>query len=142
MELRLRHRSSGNVRELEKVIERAVVLADSDVIRAEDLPPPLQGLPENAPPPRRGRSPAGVENVHILATLYRGAQAGGHFSPCVYAKAMARATIKRPAPIPAAPTQSTGTVRTSAATASPIKPMTPTRDAGATEGAKALVNVL
>lgn len=42
--------ASGNVRELEKVIERAVVLAGSDTICAEDLPPALRGEAERAAP--------------------------------------------------------------------------------------------
>ncbi|MBI3098242.1 MAG: sigma-54-dependent Fis family transcriptional regulator [Planctomycetes bacterium] len=38
----------GNVRELENVIERAMILGDGDRVRLRDLPPALSGLP--APP--------------------------------------------------------------------------------------------
>jgi transcriptional regulator with GAF, ATPase, and Fis domain len=38
-----RHHWPGNIRELENVIERAVVLAESDVVALRDLPPELQG---------------------------------------------------------------------------------------------------
>ncbi len=34
----------GNVRELENVIERAVTLAQGDIVTAEDLPPALQNV--------------------------------------------------------------------------------------------------
>ena len=38
----LRYQWPGNIRELENVIERAVVLADDAVIRLHDLPPDIQ----------------------------------------------------------------------------------------------------
>ncbi|HET6610563.1 MAG TPA: sigma 54-interacting transcriptional regulator [Kofleriaceae bacterium] len=42
------HSWPGNVRELKNAVERAVVLGDGEVIRAEDLPPPIaasEGIP-------------------------------------------------------------------------------------------------
>jgi nitrogen regulation protein NR(I) len=36
----------GNVRELENVIERSVLFADAELIRAQDLPPEVRGLSE------------------------------------------------------------------------------------------------
>jgi DNA-binding NtrC family response regulator len=39
----------GNVRELRNVLERAVILAGSGVVRPEHLPPGFAGLPERAP---------------------------------------------------------------------------------------------
>lgn len=52
----------GNVRELENCIERAVLVCQDDVIRAEHLPPSLQTAksPVGAPP---SSLPAAVENV-------------------------------------------------------------------------------
>ena len=44
MEALIRYPWPGNIRELENAIERAVVVADSDEIRADDLPPGI-GLP-------------------------------------------------------------------------------------------------
>jgi two-component system response regulator HydG len=52
LELLRRHRWPGNVRELENVVEQALVFAESDLIRAADLPeglrraPMVSGLPE------------------------------------------------------------------------------------------------
>lgn len=50
MELLVRHRYPGNVRELENIVERAVVLAKGGVITPADLPPQLssQGSTETA----------------------------------------------------------------------------------------------
>jgi DNA-binding NtrC family response regulator len=60
------HDWPGNVRELKNAIERAVVIAQGDVITADDLPerlraaPPEPGIParpSGAPPPGAGRTP-------------------------------------------------------------------------------------
>ena len=40
----------GNVRELEHVIERAVALASSEMLLADDFPPQLRAEPDRAPP--------------------------------------------------------------------------------------------
>jgi len=61
------YRWPGNIRELQNVVERAVVLCADDVIRSEDIP----GIAEDAasrPPIRRIRL-ADVEKEHILAIL-------------------------------------------------------------------------
>ena len=46
LDLLMRHRWPGNVRELENCIERAVLLADSEVIRSEVLPSSIQAANE------------------------------------------------------------------------------------------------
>ena len=56
----LRHRWPGNVRELKNVIERAVVLADTNAITLADLPAdllPLRDAVVPAPPPRTAAAP-------------------------------------------------------------------------------------
>ena len=52
MELLRNHEWKGNVRELEHVIERALVLASDDEIQVEDLPQNIQAVSaeENVPP--------------------------------------------------------------------------------------------
>ena len=55
----------GNVRELHNIIEHAVVFAEGDAVRAEDLPPALQGRPANGAG-ESGDTLAAVERRHIL----------------------------------------------------------------------------
>ncbi len=68
----LGYRWPGNVRELENVIERAVALCQSDVIRADDIPslgsaqPPLAAQLRTQP-----ESLGALERRHILETLER-----------------------------------------------------------------------
>jgi two-component system response regulator HydG len=69
MDRLLRHPWPGNVRELEKAMERAAVLAETDVIGLSDLPPTLQERQAEVPPPDR-RTLADIEKAHILSTLY------------------------------------------------------------------------
>ncbi|MBP6631915.1 MAG: sigma 54-dependent Fis family transcriptional regulator [Kofleriaceae bacterium] len=56
------HRWPGNVRELRNAVERAVVLGDGDLIRAEDLPPNIA-----APPPRRSSPTPPMGSMAIVA---------------------------------------------------------------------------
>ena len=69
MALMHRHTWPGNVREVENVIERALVLGTGSVIDTEDLPDRLR----DQPPPNgcgtAGRRLADVEREHILRTL-------------------------------------------------------------------------
>lgn len=51
-----RYRWPGNVRELHNVVERAVLLGKSDVVRPEDLPPNLHATGAAAAAPADGRS--------------------------------------------------------------------------------------
>ena len=51
-----RHSWPGNIRELENVIERAVVLADSDTITLADLPSELRRTPGSMAPRAAGIS--------------------------------------------------------------------------------------
>jgi DNA-binding NtrC family response regulator len=64
-----RHTWPGNVREMENVIERALVLGTGRVINVEDLPETLR----QPPPPNGngggGRRLADIEREHILRTL-------------------------------------------------------------------------
>jgi DNA-binding NtrC family response regulator len=57
----------GNIRELQNIIERAVVLSTDNVIRIEDLPGLAAGEPRTEPV--RRRSLAEVEKEHIGAVL-------------------------------------------------------------------------
>ena len=56
-ELVQRHAYPGNVRELENIIQRAVILARGDVITMEDLPPVMKNL-QPEPPASAGREVA------------------------------------------------------------------------------------
>jgi two-component system NtrC family response regulator len=49
MDLLMRHEYPGNVRELENLIERAVVMARGDLLTTDDLPAALR-IPSSAPP--------------------------------------------------------------------------------------------
>jgi two-component system response regulator HydG len=71
MELLRNHRWAGNVRELRNVIERAVIVATDDTIRAEHLPEELRGGTEMAPEPEVGglATLADVEARHIGRVL-------------------------------------------------------------------------
>jgi DNA-binding NtrC family response regulator len=64
----------GNVRELLHAIERAVILARSDEIQPDDLPPEVLGH-DGAGPATPGGTLESMERQHIVATLR---QVGGH----------------------------------------------------------------
>ena len=66
------HPWPGNARELENVIERAVVLATQDRITLAELPPALQALPRSEDVNVDGPLPlAELEKRGILAALER-----------------------------------------------------------------------
>jgi len=56
----------GNIRELENMVERAVVVTETDEIRKEDLPVELLGIADDA---KRDLSLKGLEKDHILYVL-------------------------------------------------------------------------
>jgi DNA-binding NtrC family response regulator len=64
------HTWPGNVREIENVIERAVVLAQEDTIEPEHLPPELASAPARTGAPTiPGASMADIERYAIVRTL-------------------------------------------------------------------------
>ena len=63
----------GNVRELKSVITKALIFADSDIIRSEDLPAYLAG--NKKPPSPLPKTLEEMEKDHIIAVLE---EAGGH----------------------------------------------------------------
>jgi DNA-binding NtrC family response regulator len=65
----LRYPWPGNVRELENALERALALARSDRIGADDLPPELGTAPATAATVDEVRSLAEVERDYIAAAL-------------------------------------------------------------------------
>jgi len=64
LDLLMRHRWPGNVRELENCIERAVLLADSEVIRPDVLPSSIQ-VPAEPEKPEIGPTPVLVEGASL-----------------------------------------------------------------------------
>ncbi len=74
MALLLEHVYPGNVRELENIIERAVVLAESEVIQPEDLPPHCRdrsGAPGTAFPAVQGYSIKAAQKAMEKALITR-----------------------------------------------------------------------
>ena len=67
------HLWPGNIRELENVIERAVVLADSDIVTLADLPPELRKAAESSPNRSGGsaRSPMSVASTAVVKSVAR-----------------------------------------------------------------------
>jgi two-component system NtrC family response regulator len=63
------YRWPGNIRELENVIERLVVLAQDDVIRVSDLPEALRGVPEAKNTLRLTLPPEGISFESIEKEL-------------------------------------------------------------------------
>ena len=60
----------GNVRELENTVERAAILAETDVIHAHDLPEKLHNaLPTHAAPPVTGMTLEELEREHMRRVL-------------------------------------------------------------------------
>jgi transcriptional regulator with PAS, ATPase and Fis domain len=90
----------GNVRELENVIQRAVALAEGDLVRVEDLPRALRDLSMpliGAPAPPGDALPEGLtleelEQRYIRQTLDR---LGGNASKAARALGISRSTLWR-----------------------------------------------
>jgi DNA-binding NtrC family response regulator len=72
------HRWPGNIRELRNVIERAVVLCESSIIRLNDLPESFRRLAETSTPPPAGSrtEPIPAPGLSSLATSKAQAESG------------------------------------------------------------------
>ena len=94
LERLLRYPWPGNVRELENAIERAAILARSDTVDVEDLPPHVSAGLQLGPSPALPRqiSLADAERIHILQTLER---FGGNHSGAAEALGIGRTTLWR-----------------------------------------------
>jgi two-component system, NtrC family, response regulator AtoC len=69
LEVLMRYNFPGNVRELENIIQRSVALAESEVIRTNDLPPDLQKLEFNTFKGEGLLALEEVEKLHIAKVL-------------------------------------------------------------------------
>jgi two-component system response regulator HydG len=90
----MRYDWPGNIRELENVIERAILLCRSDYISPEDLPPPLQGeqggeKPLISIPP--GMTLEEVERETIIQTLE---ETGGNRTQTAQILGISRKTLQ------------------------------------------------
>jgi DNA-binding NtrC family response regulator len=94
LERLLRYPWPGNVRELENAIERAAILARSDVLEPDDLPPHVAAALQLGPSPTLPRQTtlAEAERAHILQTLER---VGRNHSSAAEALGIGRTTLWR-----------------------------------------------
>ena len=69
LEILMHYNFPGNVRELENIIQRSVALAESDVIRINDLPPDLQKLEFNTLEGEGLLALEEIEKLHIAKVL-------------------------------------------------------------------------
>jgi len=93
IELLRGHEWVGNIRELSNVIERAVVVAPGDVLRAEDLPACWRAYaPSVGGAPRGFATLAEVEQVHIREALH---EARGHVGNAAKSLGIHRNTLTR-----------------------------------------------
>jgi DNA-binding NtrC family response regulator len=90
----LRYPWPGNVRELENAIERAAILARTEVVEADDLPPHVSAGLQLGPSPALPRqiTLAEAERTHILQTLER---FGRNHSGAAEALGIGRTTLWR-----------------------------------------------
>jgi DNA-binding NtrC family response regulator len=90
----LRYPWPGNVRELENAIERAAILARSDTLEPEDLPPHVSAGLQLGPSPTLPQqiTLAEAERVHILQTMER---FGRNHSGAAEALGIGRTTLWR-----------------------------------------------
>jgi DNA-binding NtrC family response regulator len=96
------HSWPGNVRELRNAVERAVVLGDADMIRAEDMPPTMSARITS---PRRASTP--TPPLGSLAIVSPGTSAPAIHVPLSPATAP-QAVVPGTGPQPAAPTPGSG----------------------------------
>jgi two-component system response regulator HydG len=94
LERLLRYPWPGNVRELENAIERASILARSDSVESDDLPPHVSAGLQLGPSPALPRqiSLAEAERAHILQTMER---FGRNHSGAAEALGIGRTTLWR-----------------------------------------------
>jgi DNA-binding NtrC family response regulator len=94
LERLLRYPWPGNVRELENAIERAAILARTDSVEPDDLPPHVSAGLQLGPSPALPRqiTLAEAERAHILQTLER---FGGNHSGAAEALGIGRTTLWR-----------------------------------------------
>lgn len=69
LDILMHYNFPGNVRELENIIQRSVALAESDVIRINDLPPDLQKLEFNTLEGEGLLALEEIEKLHIAKVL-------------------------------------------------------------------------
>ncbi len=97
LDLLLEYRWTGNVRELENLVERAVVMAKGPVIHAPDLPRAIR-LPASPPEPPGARSPApqpGLPSAPAAAPPPLRAPSPGQRARGEYLKEMEREELRR-----------------------------------------------
>jgi DNA-binding NtrC family response regulator len=94
LERLLRYPWPGNVRELENAMARAAILARSEVVEPDDLPPHVSAGMQLGPSPGLPRQTtlAEAERVHILQTLER---VGRNHSSAAEALGIGRTTLWR-----------------------------------------------
>ena len=93
MDLMFSHHWPGNVREMENVVERSMVLAKDEIISAEDLPPELRFQEHPMAASDRAETLNGLEKDHVCSVLekcgwnkYRAAKIMGISRSTLYSK--------------------------------------------------------